>query len=236
MNEQYLLEIKHLTTKFGDKIVHKDISVGFKQGELILLMGGSGSGKSTFVDFMIDTENQPQFNGKMLWNGQEWDRLDIGYRIGFAPQNGGLLQAYTVGENIAMPLEYSQDLPRELCLEIAWANMKALSLDASVFYKYPSMLSGGMLRRASIARAISLDQEVLILDEPLSGLDPINCARTVELIKSFLPNKTIICITHHFIKADRYAILIKGQLFVGTLEEIRDNPATAKFIRSFEHI
>lgn len=229
-----ILEIKNLTTRFGSKIVHNNLNLEVRKGELLVLLGGSGSGKSTLIEFITDTEHSECFEGTIYWDKKEWDKSDIAYKIGLATQNGGFLRDYTVAENIAMPLEYVAKLPRSVSLELAWANMQLLGLDKNVFHQYPYMLSGGMMRRASIARSIVLNQELVILDEPLAGLDPINCARMTELIRALTPSKTVICVTHQFIKADRYALLEDGQIIVGTVEDIKKNEYGQEFMKSFQ--
>jgi phospholipid/cholesterol/gamma-HCH transport system ATP-binding protein len=229
-----ILKIKDLTTKFGDKVVHNKLNLEVKKGELLVLLGGSGSGKSTLIDYITDVENDPCFSGKIYWNGKRWDKSDIAYKVGFAPQNGGFFRDYTVGQNIAMPLEYVAKLPRQMSLELAWANMQLLGLDRTVFHQYPYMLSGGMIRRASIARAIVLNQELVILDEPLAGLDPINCTKMIDLIRGLIPGKTVICVTHQFIKADRYALLRDGSLVTGSIEDIKKDKYGAEFMKNFQ--
>lgn len=229
-----ILQIRNLTTRFGEKVVHRNLSVDFRKGELVALMGSSGSGKSSLIDFIMDIEHSPCYDGELLWDGHPWNRDDLAYKVGFAPQAGGFLRNYTIGENVSMPLQYVAQLPRDVSLGISWAYMQVLGLPPSSFNQYSYMLSGGMLRRASIARALVLDQQLLILDEPLSGLDPVNAKLLVNLIRSFLPNKTIICVTHHFIAADRYAILNDGGLLIGTMDEVKQDKFGRKFMSSFE--
>ena len=199
------------------------------KGELIALMGYSGSGKSTIVDFIINNkEASKNSKGELLWLGEKWDNLKVPFRIGFAFQNGGLLAEYTVAENIAMPLEYVSNLSKELSIELAWAAMQAVGLRKDSFNKYPNMLSGGMLKRCSIARAIVLDQDLIILDEPLSGLDLPTGKNLMELIRGL--GKTVLCITHHFIKADRYFILHNGAMLQGTEGELRSDTLGREFL------
>jgi len=226
-----LIEVKNLYTSFGTQIVHDNISFKIEKGELIALMGPSGSGKSSLIDFIIhNPEMKKNSRGKLLWCGQGWDEEKVPFRIGFAFQNGGLIAEYTIAENIAMPLEYVSSLSKELSMELAWAAMQVVGLDKNAFYKYPHMISGGMLKRCAIARAIVLDQDLIILDEPLSGLDGPTGKKLMELIRGL--GKTVLCITHHFIKADRYFILCNGSMLQGTEEELKKDPFAAEFLSS----
>ena len=126
-----LLQIKNLDTQFGGKVIHKNISLDVFQGEFVLLMGGSGSGKSTFIDFIM--EDLTTSTGDLIWKGEAWDKSDICYKIGFAPQSGGFLSDMTVGENIALPLEYVLNLDKQASLDIAFLNMQMIGLDLVVW-------------------------------------------------------------------------------------------------------
>lgn len=227
----FLLEVRNLTTKFNQYTVHDDISIGFKKGEITVIMGASGSGKTTLVDFIIEGTNGTT-SGCLFWEGKEWKRENIAQLIGIAPQNGGFLNEYTVIENIAMPLQYVLGMPTDLAYEISWANMQILGLGSEICHNYPYTLSGGTLRRASIVRALILEQKLLILDEPLSGLDLINTNRIIEVIVNLVPKITIICITHHFIPAQTYMVLNKGKIISGSLEEMEKHPVAKVY---FEH-
>ena len=163
--------------------------------------------------------------------GEEWDNALVPFRIGFAFQNGGLMSHYTTAENIAMPLEYVSDLPHDLAMDISWAAMQAVDLNREAFSKYPHMISGGMLKRCSIARAIILDQDLIILDEPLSGLDPPTAKNLMNLIKNL--GKTVMCISHQFIKADRYFVLHNGSMLQGTEEELLKDPLGREFLSPY---
>lgn len=224
-----IIEIKNLFTKFGSQIIHNNISLKIMPGEIVALMGYSGSGKSTLLDFIINNrEARKNCSGEIFWMGEEWDELKVPFRIGFSFQNGGLLADCTTAENIAMPLKYVLNLPRALSLELAWAAMQVVDLKHDCFYKYPHMLSGGMLKRCSIARAIVLDQDLILLDEPLSGLDPPTGANLMEMIRGL--GKTVVCITHHYMRADRYLILQNGSILQGTEEEIMKDPLGKQFL------
>ena len=229
-----IIEIKDLFTKFGNQLVHNNISFKIMQGELIALMGYSGSGKSTLLDFIINNEiARKSSKGEIFWMGKEWDDSKVPFRIGFSFQNGGLMANYTTLENIAMPLEYVSNLPKPIALELAWAAMQVVDLKKDAIYKYPDMISGGMLKRCSIARAIALDQELILLDEPLSGLDPPTGKNLMELVRSL--RKTIICITHQYVKADRYFILHNGSMLQGTEKELNKDPFARQFLSPIEY-
>jgi phospholipid/cholesterol/gamma-HCH transport system ATP-binding protein len=231
-----ILSIKNLTTSFQGRVVHNNISIDFPENKITLIMGGSGAGKSTLLDFIINPEDRDCYAGELLWNGKPWDRSDIAYKIGYAPQLGGFLLDKTVAENISMPVEYVLGIDPYTALEMAWSYMQLIGLGPEVFKMFPNMLSGGMLRRASIARALILDQEVIILDEPLSGLDPINCRMLVQVIKKLAVNRTIIIITHHLIQADYYLILNKGRSVQGDIQTIMKDEMGREFIESFQEV
>jgi phospholipid/cholesterol/gamma-HCH transport system ATP-binding protein len=223
-----LLGIRNLTTKFHNNVVHDDISIDFERGEVTAIMGGSGSGKSTLVEFIMFGNKHSI--GSLLWEGKDWNRSEIEKKIGFAPQNGGFLSDYTVIENISMPLEYVFGFPKNISLDIAWAAMQTLGLGADICNQHVNTLSGGTLRRASIARALILEQHLLILDEPLSGLDTVNSKILSSLIQDLVPKTTVICVTHHFIQASKYIIINKGKAIEGTYEESMNNPLTRSFL------
>ena len=229
-----ILCIKNLTTKFGNKIVHNNLSIDFPKNKITLIMGGSGTGKSTLVDFIINAEDRECFNGELYWDGELWDRHDIAYKVGYAPQLGGFLLDRTVAENIAMPAQYVTGIDDKTAFEISWAYMQLVGLGPEVFSLYPNMLSGGMLRRASIARALTLEQQLIILDEPMSGLDPINCNLLMDLIKKIADTKTVIIVTHHFIHADYYVLFHGGNVVQGTLDAVNKSETGREFIQSFK--
>jgi len=225
-----LLEIRNLDTRFNSHWVHRNLSVSFQRGEITAIMGGSGSGKSSLINFIMFGSTNSK--GMLLWDGEPWDRSGIERKIGLAPQNGGFLTKYTVLENISMPLVYVLGIPRELAHELAWVSMQHLGLGPEICHQYSDTLSGGTLRRASIARALILEQELLIMDEPLSGLDKINADKIVDIITQLAPKSTVICVTHHFIPAHKYILIHKGCAIQGTYEEIMADELGKQFLGS----
>ena len=223
-----LLEIHDLNTRFGSHWVHKNLSVSFKRGEVTAIMGGSGSGKSSLINFiMFGNRNS---TGSLVWEGKPWDRSSIERKIGLAPQNGGFLSKYTVLENIAIPLIYVLGIPKDIAHELGWASMQTHDLGQEICHQYAETLSGGTLRRASIARALILEQELLILDEPLSGLDKVNSDKMIDLIMSLVPKATVICVTHHFIPAHQYILIHEGTATPGSYEEVIKTEVGRRFL------
>ena len=225
----FLLQLENLTTQFGNHVVHNNLNIGFKQGEVTAIIGPSGSGKSTLIEFI--TAETHTSKGKMYWKGKPWYRENIANLIGYAPQRGGFIDDFTIIENIALPLIYVCGFSESLAKDVAWAVIQNVGLGENVYYQYPYTLSGGMLRRASIARAMVLEQKLLILDEPLSGLDLQSLKEIMDLIISLTPVFTIICITHHFIPAHKYVMIHNGNVIEGTYSTMIKHPIVKEFLR-----
>jgi len=221
-----VLEVRNLITRFGTHLVHDSISLRIDRGQIVALFGPSGAGKSTLINFIF--YGNPNSSGELLWEGKTWNREDISKKIGVAPQHGGLLSDYTVLHNVAMPLKYVLGYSTSLAYEIASARLQEFGLGNRSYAQYPDSLSGGMLRRASIVRAMILEQDLLILDEPLSGLD-LESSRNVSSIISNL-SCSVLCVTHEYIKADLYLVLYEGGLICGNYKQIREDPVGRRFV------
>ena len=207
--------VKGLRTAFGDKVIHDGLDLEVKRGELLGLVGGSGSGKSVLLQTILGLK-RPE-GGEVRLFGSDVNDPDqaaaIRRRIGVMFQNGALFSELTVQENVEAPFLEHASLPSDFVHELATLKIKLVGLDDDVGSKRPAELSGGMRKRAAIARAIALDPELLFLDEPTSGLDPIAAEEFDGLIRRFrdVLGLTVVMITHDLeslqADCDRVAVL-----------------------------
>jgi phospholipid/cholesterol/gamma-HCH transport system ATP-binding protein len=239
---EYAIEINNLVTHYGSRIILNGINLKIHRGETMVILGGSGCGKSTLLRHIIGL-NKPT-SGNILIKGQDItqlaeDELNIlRTKMGVLFQGSALFNSMTIAENVALPLVEHTDL-NESTIQIM-VRMKLSQVGLSGFDDYvPSQLSGGMKKRAGLARALAMDPEILFFDEPSAGLDPIVSAALDELIiklkRAF--KMTIVVVTHEmasaFLIADRITVLDKGGIVaLGTPEEIRnsDHPRVRQFL------
>ena len=236
------IEVNQLSTRFGDHVVHSDVTLKVNQGEIFALIGGSGSGKSTLLREMILLQSPNAGNIKVLGtdlkNLDEAQALALRQRWGVMFQHGGLFGSLTVLENVGLPLREHTALDDALINDIAAWKLTMTGLKPEVGAQYPAELSGGMMKRASLARAMALDPELLFLDEPTAGLDPDSAGGVDELVKKLrdLFGLTIVIITHDldllWQVTDRVAVLGAGTVQgTGSMAELShmDNPAIRPF-------
>ncbi len=242
MTDNVVIELSQVSTRFGDQVVHDELDLAVRRGEIFALVGGSGSGKSTLLREMILLQRPDAGSIKVL--GIELTRIDepaalaLRQRWGVMFQHGGLFGALTVSENVGLPLREHTGLDDRTIDEIAAWKLAMTGLEAEVGDKYPAELSGGMLKRASLARALALDPELLFLDEPTAGLDPDSAGEVDQLVHKLRDQfgLTIVMITHDldllWQVADRVAVLAEGKVQgAGAMTELAamDNPAVRKY-------
>ena len=237
-----IIELSKVSTRFGSHVVHDEIDLDVRRAEIFALIGGSGSGKSTLLREMILLHRPDAGSIKVLGNdlnslGDD-EALALRQRWGVMFQHGGLFGSLTVKENIGLPLREHTGLSDTLIDEIAAWKLDMAGLPSEVGAQYPSELSGGMMKRASLARALALDPELLFLDEPTAGLDPVSADGVDQLVLTLreLFGLTIVMITHDldllWQVADRVAVLAKGKVQgVGSMSELStvDNPDIRQF-------
>jgi phospholipid/cholesterol/gamma-HCH transport system ATP-binding protein len=230
-----VIEMRKVCTRFGDHVVHDNLDLDIRRGEILAIAGGSGSGKSVLLREMILLQRPTSGTIKLF--GEDISTLTasqthrLRQRWGVLFQHGGLFSGLTVRENIALPMHERSSLNDELIDGIAEWKLSLTGLPPDTGLKMPNELSGGMLKRASLARAIALDPELLFLDEPTTGLDPTSSAGVDELIlrTHSLYGLTIVMVTHDldllWAVSDRVAVLGEGRVIsVGSMEELSHDP------------
>ena len=196
-----LIEVKDMTMAYGDFVVQRDLTFTVNEGDIFVIMGGSGCGKSTVMRHLTGLKRpaggQVLFHGVDFWAQPQEKREEFMRRMGILYQSGALWSSMTLAENVALPLQRYTSLPDAEIRDIVSYKL-ALSGLAGFDDFYPSEISGGMRKRAGLSRAMALDPEVLFLDEPSAGLDPISSYRLDELILELRDslNSTVVIVTH----------------------------------------
>ena len=229
-----VVEVRGLANSFGRQIVHRGLDLKVEAGEVFGIVGGSGAGKSVLLRTILGLQKPSA--GTVLIDGRDITRLSpaelrrvkAGYGVTF--QQGALFSGLTVLQNIQLPMLEHLRLPRRMLDELAHLKLRLVGLEPEACAKYPSQLSGGMIKRAALARALALDPRLLFLDEPTSGLDPIGAQAFDELV-NYLQRElklTVVMITHDldslYATCTRVGVLVDGRMISDTLANIARNP------------
>ena len=244
MNDDTVISVENLAVSFGPRTIFKDVSFEVKRGEVFIILGGSGCGKSTLLKALIGivpiAAGRAEMLGVDLAEADAEGRLGLLRRIGVMWQSGALFGNMTLSENVELPLEEHTDLPRPAREALARAKLGLVGLGDAAG-RLPAEISGGMAKRAGIARAMALDPPLLILDEPSAGLDPITSAGLDKLILDIARSTgtTFVVVTHELQSilaiGDRCIMLDKeaqGMIATGKPRELRDT-ATHRTVRAF---
>ena len=224
--------VRGLSNSFGDNVIHENLDLTVRRGEILGVVGGSGTGKSVLMRSIIGLQTpdagEIEVFGRSMTDGDPDQEIGVRNRWGVLFQGGALFSTLTVGENVQVPLkQFYPEIPKTLLEEIARYKVLLSGLPEEAISKYPSELSGGMKKRAGLARALALDPELLFLDEPTAGLDPIGAAAFDKLTRELKATLglTVFIITHdldtlHEI-CDRVAVIAdKRVIAVGTIPEL----------------
>jgi len=238
-----IIRVRALVNRFGAEIVHDGVDLDVRRGEVLGIVGSSGSGKSVLLRTIIGlnrpVEGEVKVFGQDVLSASEHEMHDLERRWGVLFQDGALFSSLTVAQNIEVPIKEHFDMPLRLMDEISAVKVALVGLAGDAGEKYPAQLSGGMRKRAGLARALALDPEIVFLDEPTAGLDPIAAGAFDELIRDLKASLglTVFMVTHDldslFAICDRVAVLVDKKLRVGTLEQLlKDNHP---WIQSYFH-
>ncbi len=232
--EANAVSIRGLVNRFGKQVVHDGLDFDVKRGEVMGIVGGSGTGKSVLLRTILGL-NRPAAGDIMLLGQRaqdlgeaDWQRVQA--RCGVLYQSGALFSSLTVAENIQAPMREHSNISADLMDELAALKIQMVGLPLNAGDKYPSQLSGGMKKRAGLARALALDPEIIFLDEPTAGLDPIGASDFDQLILSLQRSLgiTVVMVTHDLDSlvaiCDRIAGLLDKKIRVGTMAELMQDP------------
>ncbi len=243
-----VIEVKNLTVSYNERVILDDVSFNIFPGEIFVIVGGSGCGKSTLLRQLIGIE-QPYsgsiiIDGKDLTTANPKERTEIMKKYGVLFQSSGLIASMSIAENIALVLETIKDLDDETIYDIIKIKLNSVGLDGFQDF-LPAEISGGMKKRAALARAMTLDPSILCFDEPSSGLDPTTSAALDNLIKEINRSfkTTMIVVTHDLASilniSDRIIMLdksVRGIIATGTPEELKNNRSNQIVYNFFNRI
>ncbi len=229
-----VISVRKVVNRFGSQIVHDGVNLDVMPGEVLGIVGGSGSGKSVLLRTMLGLQRpssgQVLIEGRDITQMSDSELLSVKRRYGVTFQHGALFSSLSVAENIQLPIREYFDASPEALAALTELRLRMVGLPVDAGGKIPSQLSGGMVKRAALARALALDPGLLFLDEPTAGLDPISAASFDELV-SYLHRGlrlTIVMITHDLdtllATCSRVAVLVDRKIVVDTLDGIMKNP------------
>lgn len=229
-----VIRVRGLVNAFGDQVVHDHLDLDVRRGEILGVVGGSGAGKSVLLRSIIGlhrpVSGSVRVFGQETANSDAEDLRGLQLRWGVLFQEGALFSSQTVAQNIEVPMRRWTKMDQELMDGLAAMKLSLVGLPPETAEKFPSELSGGMKKRAGLARALALDPELLFLDEPTSGLDPISAELFDELIRNLQQSLglTVFLVTHDLdslrATTDRIAVLVDKKIKVGTIETFADDP------------
>lgn len=232
MDPEVVIRVRGLTTRFGRQVVHEDLDLEVRRGEIVGLVGGSGTGKSVLLREILGLQTPSggsiEVFGQDLGSISAAARQAVRSRQGVLFQDGALFSSLTVCQNVQAPLRERYDLSPSLMNDLAGLKLQLVGLGLDAAPKYPSELSGGMRKRAGLARALALDPEILYLDEPTAGLDPIGAAEFDTLIRRLQESLglTVLMVTHDLDSlitiTDRVVALVDRRAISGTVEQLRE--------------
>lgn len=232
MSREIAISLKNISNRFGPQVVHKNLNLDVRKGEILGIIGGSGAGKSVLLHTITGLNRQ--HSGDVVVMGvnltrsgtREWEEARKNWGVLF--QDGALFSSLTVMENVQAPLRRFASLSPKSLGEVGGLKISMAGLPPEAAYKYPSELSGGMRKRAGLARALALDPSILLLDEPTAGLDPIGASAFDELVRALSKalGLTVVLVTHDldtlYAVCDRVAVLAEQRIYaIGTIDELK---------------